>query len=383
MVFIMSKESKELVQLINKYQRGVDESFDRLCDRIEPKVYTLVSMVYDKEENRDKLVRHIFSKLKKAAEEVLVNSDDVELWLAQFCTKIIFNIYSQGKNVLSEETDTINQEEYEFNSIGYDDELKNCVQYYNKAIDSNDLDALDSIANLSKTQILIYQLYCYAEYTVDELEELFDADSMYIENEIIALKNILLDEYAQIEADGKAGASESDDLQNKDDSDMISRIYSALPERTMIIIGSGIAALIIILAVVTVSLIGKTGKSSGDTPSESAMVSQTTTAYSEDDELRTGQWINNNTTPAALKDSPTIKPNDSKNETEENMVTTTAAGETENEATSSSAKPTQPETNNATTGAATTATTAATTAAPADKGDNTKGTTVTETTSKN
>ena len=76
--------NKELWQLFQSAKKGNDEAYEQLCNDTYDVVYNLVAMIYEKEENRNKLVKHIFTKMRKAIASENIDDKDVLRWVAQY-----------------------------------------------------------------------------------------------------------------------------------------------------------------------------------------------------------------------------------------------------------------------------------------------------------
>ncbi|MBO5228136.1 MAG: hypothetical protein J6B39_03985, partial [Lachnospiraceae bacterium] len=190
----MINQDRELLALIEDAKNGSMDSYESACNMVYEEVYRLVALVYDKEENRNKLVKYIFDKMYNSIKKYNANKDDIHRWIDIFAIVTMYRVYSQQKGDIFQYNE--DGADYEYNYIEDDDRLAQSVTFYNEAIANGNFRKEEtSFGKLTKAQIIIYELYCYACCTVDEIEDLLEIDSVYICSEIVALKRKLTNVY--------------------------------------------------------------------------------------------------------------------------------------------------------------------------------------------
>ena len=174
----MEKE-EQLMKVYEKAKKGSKDYYEYLCTLLFDEVYKMVALVYDKEENRKKLVNHIFNKMRTRLGEFNPDVDDIHRWVCVFAVTTIYSVYSAQKS------DIFNYKEenagYDINYVEDDEKLAEYAAEYNEQIAGGTIDKSNSsFGNLSKAQVILYELFCYAGCTVEEIEELIDVDSIHI-----------------------------------------------------------------------------------------------------------------------------------------------------------------------------------------------------------
>lgn len=191
----MYKE-EDLMKAFEKAKRGSKDYYEDFCTMLFDEVRRLVSMVYEKESNINKLVNHIFNKLRPHLGEFDSTKEDIHRWVSVFSSSMIYSVY----NMSNSDVFTYKEENSDF-GIGYieeDDEFAECAVYYNRVMSSKRFVKADSaFSMLTKGQIILYQLFCYAGCTVEEIEDMLEVDGVYICSELHDIKAILLSDYRE------------------------------------------------------------------------------------------------------------------------------------------------------------------------------------------
>lgn len=200
----MYKE-EDLMKAFEKARKGSKDYYEDFCTMLFDEVRRLVSLVYEKESNINKLVNHIFNKLRPRLNEFDPGKEDIHRWISVFSSGMIYSVY----NMSNSDVFTYREEnsDYEIGYIEEDDEFAECAIYFNRQLSSKKFSKSDSAFSLlTKGQIILYELFCYAGCTVEEIEELLEVDGVYICSELCDIKKVLLKEYK--EATWVAGAPE-------------------------------------------------------------------------------------------------------------------------------------------------------------------------------
>ncbi len=187
----MNDNDIKLLQLIQEVKKGNKDVYDEISNLIIDEVYNLVSFVYKKEETRKKLARHVVVHILRSMDEFDSETMDIHMWIARFTTIEIYNVYSkQNGNIFSK---TYNNLSYEYNSIEEDALFENCAAEYNCAfIDIAELNKINGkLSSLTKAQKIIYEMFCYECFSIDEIEDVLEVDSTYIIDAIAGMKEQL------------------------------------------------------------------------------------------------------------------------------------------------------------------------------------------------
>ena len=180
----MEKEDRELIKLLNDSKKGNKNSFEKLTRLVYQEVYNLVAFVYTTKESREKLTKHVLVRMFKNASEFDNEELDIHLWIARFTTVEVYNVCKKQNGELFDTQ--ISAEEYNYDSISEDSEFAKCAADYNQAF--LDIDQLNEIMtdfeDFSKGQRLLYLMFAYESYTIDEIEDLLEIDSTFIGTQI-------------------------------------------------------------------------------------------------------------------------------------------------------------------------------------------------------
>ena len=291
MEITMDRQDRELIRLINSAKKGNKDSFERLCELIYHEVYNLVAFVYTSKETRTKLTKHVLVRIYKNLDDFDINEMDVHLWLARFTTLEVYRIcVKQNGELFGTEMKTA---EYSCETVEDDAELASCAAEYNEAfLDREKLEEiLIDFKDMTKGQKILYQMFCYESYTLDELEDLLEVDSTFLGTQLMAVRtklglsdisltgaggqDVLADEepVQYEEADEDAGEADyepsgAEKLNNthaaevkSDNSDSVkSPILGFIPDKVLVGIITVVTGLIVILSVVLVISIGNNKK---------------------------------------------------------------------------------------------------------------------------
>lgn len=180
----------------------------------------------------------------------------------------------------------ISAEEYNYDSISEDSEFAKCAADYNQAF--LDIDQLNEIMtdfeDFSKGQRLLYLMFAYESYTIDEIEDLLEIDSTFIGTQIMQIRGMLGLDMVSLDGDGPqvhvadedSSEDETDDEDSSDDSvpeidfddndnysdryDAKSANHGIKADARMRGIIAICAALVVVLAVATVAIAGRIKK---------------------------------------------------------------------------------------------------------------------------
>ena len=356
----MEKEDRELIKLLNDSKKGNKNSFEKFTRLVYQEVYNLVAFVYITKESREKLTKHVLVRMFKNASEFDNEELDIHLWIARFTTVEVYNVCKKQNGELFDTQ--ISAEEYNYDSISEDSEFAKCAADYNQAF--LDIDQLNEIMtdfeDFSKGQRLLYLMFAYESYTIDEIEDLLEIDSTFIGTQIMQIRGMLGLDMVSLDGDGPqvhvadedSSEDETDDEDSSDDSvpeidfddnDNYSDRYDAKSANHGIKVDArmrGIiaicAALVVVLAVVTVAIAGRIKKNKSKstfnpTPVTTAAEEATTKKSSKNNNATT-KAAETTTTKAAETDEQTEAATTRRTQTKTND--TEATGDNENNNTS-------------------------------------------------
>ena len=165
---------------IKKSQKGDKDAYRKVIAELYSEIYNLSAFIYDDDETREKLTKHLFIKAFKSIADFDSEECDIHLWMAREATKEIYNVaVKREDNIFSNESE---QRDYSYESIEEDDELGEASAEFNEAfLTEEGFDpAVEFAANLTIGERIIYLLYCYEGYTIDEIESIIEIDSSFI-----------------------------------------------------------------------------------------------------------------------------------------------------------------------------------------------------------
>ena len=351
----MEKEDRELIKLLNDSKKGNKNSFEKFTRLVYQEVYNLVAFVYITKESREKLTKHVLVRMFKNASEFDNEELDIHLWIARFTTVEVYNVCKKQNGELFDTQ--ISAEEYNYDSISEDSEFAKCAADYNQAF--LDIDQLNEIMtdfeDFSKGQRLLYLMFAYESYTIDEIEDLLEIDSTFIGTQIMQIRGMLGLDMVSLDGDGSqvhvadedSSEDETDDEDSSDDSvpeidfddndnysdryDAKSANHGIKADARMRGIVAICAALVVVLAVVTVAIAGRIKKNKSKstfnpTPVTTAAEEATTKKSSKNNNATT-KAAETTTTKAAETDEQTEAATTRRTQTQTND--TEAAGDTE------------------------------------------------------
>ncbi len=317
----MNDNDIKLLQLIQEVKKGNKDVYDEISNLIIDEVYNLVSFVYKKEETRKKLARHVVVKIIRSMDEFDSETMDIHMWIARFTTIEIYNVYSkQNGNIFSK---TYNNLSYEYNSIEEDALFENCAAEYNRAfIDIAELNKINGkLSSLTKAQKIIYEMFCYECFSIDEIEDVLEVDSTYIIDAIAGMKEQLcvyssqesLDSADNDIAISEEEAYELNNIYNNHSKSNRSyyTLFSKKISKKSLISAASCAAVILLAIIVVVVVSIRDKNSASNVANYGKMSTKSTTSKTQ------------NTTAAATTN--TKKDNESTTQTEEEKDTETQA----------------------------------------------------------
>lgn len=215
-------KNDSLETFIKKSQKGDKDAYRKIIEFLYDEIYNLAAFIYEDDAKREKITKHLFIKAYKKISEFDPQECDIHLWMAREATKELYRLENddEDESIFSDE---IEQKEYDFTSIEDDDELGEASAEFNEGFLTDagfDADE-DCFAAMTVGEKLIYLMYCYEGYTIDEIEDITQVDSAFISSEIAGMREGVLTAYAPIK---EQLAQESEDalddgVVNEGDSD--------------------------------------------------------------------------------------------------------------------------------------------------------------------
>ena len=345
----MEKEDRELIKLLNDSKKGNKNSFEKFTRLVYQEVYNLVAFVYITKESREKLTKHVLVRMFKNASEFDNEELDIHLWIARFTTVEVYNVCKKQNGELFDTQ--ISAEEYNYDSISEDSEFAKCAADYNQAfLDINQLnEIMTDFEDFSKGQRLLYLMFAYESYTIDEIEDLLEIDSTFIGTQIMQIRGMLGLDMVSLDGDGPqvhvadedSSEDETDDEDSSDDSvpeidfddndnysdryDAKSANHGIKADARMRGIIAICAALVVVLAVVTVAIAGRIKKNK----SKSTFNPTPVTTAAEEATTKKSSKNNNATTKAAETTTTKVAETDEQTEAATTRRTQTKTNDTE------------------------------------------------------
>ena len=210
----MAKKN-ELDTYIKKAQKGDKDAYRKIIEFLYDEIYNLTAFVYDDDETNEKLTKHLFIKAYKNIADYDSEECDIHLWMAREATKELYKVVCDREDEIF--SNEIEQKDYNYESIEDDEELGEASAEFNEAFltDAGFDKEEGCFASLTTGEKIIYLLYCYEGYSVDEIETIMNIDSSFITSEIASMRDGVLAAYAPIKAEN---ADENEDaLADEDD----------------------------------------------------------------------------------------------------------------------------------------------------------------------
>lgn len=219
----MAKKS-ELDTYIKKAKKGDKDAYRKIIEFLYDEIYNLTAFIYDDDQTKEKLTKHLFIKAYKNIADFDEEECDIHLWMAREATKELYKVVSDREDEIF--SNEIEQKDYDFDSIEDDDELGEASAEFNEAFltDAGFDKEEGCFASLTIGEKIIYLLYCYEGYSVDEIETIMNIDSSFITSEIASMRDGVVAAYAPIKAENAdenedALAADDDIAESEDDED--------------------------------------------------------------------------------------------------------------------------------------------------------------------
>lgn len=209
----MAKKS-ELDTYIKKAKKGDKDAYRKIIEFLYDEIYNLTAFIYDDDETKEKLTKHLFIKAYKNIADYDSEECDIHLWMAREATKELYKVVCDREDEIF--SNEIEQKDYNYESIEDDDELGEASAEFNEEFltDAGFDKEEGCFASLTTGEKIIYLLYCYEGYSVDEIETIMNIDSSFITSEIASMRDGVLAAYAPIKAEN---ADENEDALAADD----------------------------------------------------------------------------------------------------------------------------------------------------------------------
>lgn len=227
----MANKEERLIRLIRREQSGKGGNYEEICELLFDEINNLVRPVCQSEEESRKKVKKLFVRMLQQIDEIDTN-DDIHLWIAGFTTVTLYELLCrENGQIITYRSGNI---DYQYSHIDDDDELRLKVRDYNDALANPKryMFGKEFFSKLSKGQIILFEMFCYEGFTIDEIQELLEVDKIYITSELAAIKAIVLgntDEEVELISENDTDIKENvKSYASEDDNDDIAAIKAAV-----------------------------------------------------------------------------------------------------------------------------------------------------------
>jgi DNA-directed RNA polymerase specialized sigma24 family protein len=210
-------KNNELDKYIKKAKKDDKNAYRMIINYLWDEIYNLAGFLCDADE-QEKVTKRLFVVAYRHIKEYDENECDIHLWMAREATKELYSMLCEsGEEIFPEQID---QKDYDFSSIDEDDELGEASAEFNEAfLGEGGFDSEEAcFASMTAGEKIIYLLYCYESYNIDEIETIMNIDSSFITSEIASMREGVLAAYAPIKT---ATADEDEDaLEDAEDEEV-------------------------------------------------------------------------------------------------------------------------------------------------------------------
>jgi hypothetical protein len=223
---LMVNKEERLIKLIRREQAGKGGNYEEICELLFDEMNNLVRPVCESAEESKKKVKKLFVRMLQQINEIDTN-DDIHLWIAGFSTVTLYEILTkENGQIITYNSGNI---DYPYSHIDEDEEFKSKIGDYNDALANPQryMFAKDFFKKLTKGQIILFEMFCYEGFTVDEIQELLEIDKVFITSELSALKDIVLGN-VNGNQEIELVSQEDNSLQEEEDSEDIAAIKAAV-----------------------------------------------------------------------------------------------------------------------------------------------------------
>mgnify|MGYP006982567421 FL=1 len=227
----MANKEERLIRLIRREQSGKGGNYEEICELLFDEINNLVRPVCQSAEESRKKVKKLFVRMLQQIDEIDTN-DDIHLWIAGFTTVTLYELLCrENGQIITYRSGNI---DYQYSHIDDDDELRLKVRDYNDALANPKryMFGKEFFSKLSKGQIILFEMFCYEGFTIDEIQELLEVDKIYITSELAAIKAIVLgntDEEVELISENDTDNKENvKSYASEDDNDDIAAIKAAV-----------------------------------------------------------------------------------------------------------------------------------------------------------
>ena len=228
----MVNKEERLIKLIRREQSGKGGNYEEICELLFDEINNLVRPVCSDADESGKKVKKLFVRMLQQIDEIDTN-DDIHLWIAGFTTVTLYEIlYKENGKIINYNPAN---KEYTYQHIDEDNEFKSKITDYNDALANPKryMYAKDFFRKLTKGQIILFEMFCYEGFTIDEIEELLEIKKKYITSELAAIRAIVFgngDEEIELisQDDAEPVVKEAKKADTGNDNDDIAAIRAAV-----------------------------------------------------------------------------------------------------------------------------------------------------------
>ena len=198
------KNDEQLLKAFQNASNGVEYKQD-LCDLIEEQVLALVLPVLKKQKESEEVTLQILLEICKSVEDFNLERN-IKRQIASFTSIYLYNYLRKHGTKLQTKGNLV---DYEYMSVKEDHELHTAVKNVAKVFrDSQMYKKADrDFKQMNPMDIVLIELFAYETYSIDQLEDMLELDSVFLCNAIQRAKCALLG----IEVDEGRGNDYEDD----------------------------------------------------------------------------------------------------------------------------------------------------------------------------
>ena len=175
------KNDEQLLDMFQKVISGL-ESKENLCDLIEDQVFALVKPVMKTEKKKDEVSVQILVEICKSIEEFNLEKN-IRRQIASFTSVYLYNYLLEHGTEIQTKGNLL---EYDYASVKEDQELHSAVKRMVKVFrDAKMYKKADKhFKKMSPMDVVLIELFAYETYSIDQLEDMLELDSVFLCNAI-------------------------------------------------------------------------------------------------------------------------------------------------------------------------------------------------------
>lgn len=186
----MGENDERLVELIKQHVADKQDNSEEICNYVYDEVYALVRPMYEKKIHCRKMTDRVLARMLTKMDEIDIQN--VHSSIARNAVVYLYQMYSDkyGELFIQDEDGT----EYTCNQVSDDKELLEYAGKYNEMFkDTKKYNHIaDVFEDLTVGQMILYELFCYADTPADSISELLGVDESVILKQLYIMRSTLL-----------------------------------------------------------------------------------------------------------------------------------------------------------------------------------------------